>query len=105
MNWTNFINQEPTPKDLPFVCIDKIGMFSEVWDDTDWFSELTDEDKAEWVYWTKLEDMPEAPPIGEIKEKQVPEFSLEEMKEIYKNSKMYYRFKWPLLHTVETKII
>ncbi len=59
MIWIKFRNQDPEPKNLPFVWRSKKGLFSEVWDDTDWFNELTDVDKSEWEWWAELTDLPE----------------------------------------------
>ena len=53
-----FITQserEPTMDDLPFVTYMKISFdMYELWDDTDWFYELNDKDRAEWTHWMPL---------------------------------------------------
>ena len=53
-----FITQserEPTMDDLPFVTYMKVRFdIYELWDDDDWFHELTDKDRAEWTHWMPL---------------------------------------------------
>lgn len=60
LDWISFKDQDPTEKDMPFVCIDKYGAFSEVWDCVDWFAELDDKERAEWKHWLKF---PKRPPF------------------------------------------
>ena len=53
VTWLNFKNKEPSLQDLPFVCRNNIG-FSEAWEDSDWFDELTDNERAEWTHWKSV---------------------------------------------------
>jgi len=53
-NWTKLgYKAEPTEKDLPFITW---GVFTgfEIWDDTDWFFELTTKEQYERMFWGKL---------------------------------------------------
>lgn len=51
---------EPTMKDLPFLTRKKtkFGYSYDLWEDTDWFDELTDKDRLEWEDWHRLESKP-----------------------------------------------
>jgi len=69
MNWIKQSDREPTIKDLPFVTFD--GKDYELWEDSDWFSELTDDDKAEYP-----EFMPLEPPHYEIKDTRHVNFEI-----------------------------
>ena len=54
MDWIKLKDIEPTEKDIPFITW---GLYSryEVWEDTDWFCELTPEERTARVeYWYKL---------------------------------------------------
>lgn len=65
MKWTKLEDKEPTEKDLPFITYGmKLSNWPnaptfikemEVWEDTDWFFELTSEDRSEWIWWKKLD--------------------------------------------------
>lgn len=65
MFWTKLEDRHPTEKDLPFITYGvKLSFFPksnlyndfhETWNDMDWFYELTDEERDEWVFWMKLE--------------------------------------------------
>jgi hypothetical protein len=54
----------PTEKDMPFVTYgEKLSRWPdvnsfierhEIWDDTDWFFELTDADRDEWIWWAPM---------------------------------------------------
>ena len=59
MEWIKLKDRLPYIDDLPFVTIDKIGLF-EVWDDMDWHSEVEPypDMLSEYVYWTPLKDIP-----------------------------------------------
>ena len=63
MYWTKQSDQEPTEKDLPFITYqrkvfihDRDVFYNEyeLWNDTDWFFELEEKDRLEWVYWMPL---------------------------------------------------
>ena len=56
--WISLKDKEPDIKDLPFITYNVIRYESEIWDDVDWFSELTDEDKSDWTHWLKLPKLP-----------------------------------------------
>jgi len=63
-DWIKKKDQEPTKKDLPFITFGKklnnfpksniINEVYDLWDDSDWFLELSNEEKFEWVYWKRL---------------------------------------------------
>lgn len=62
--WIKQEDKEPTEKDMPFVTFgvklshfpksDAFNEFWQFWDDSDWFMELTEEERLEWVYWMPL---------------------------------------------------
>ena len=59
--WIKQSDREPTMKDLPFITYGKslsrfpksevIMETQDLWEDTDWFFELTEAERLEWVYW------------------------------------------------------
>ena len=53
MNWIKQSDQEPTMNDMPFVTHD--GTHTDLWDDTDFFFELTEKERLSWTWWMKLE--------------------------------------------------
>ncbi len=61
--WIKQSDQEPTTKDLPFMTYGmKIeaapNMYFneyEIWEDSDWFQELTENERLSWVFWRKLD--------------------------------------------------
>lgn len=65
MKWIKLEEQTPTEKDMPFMTYGqklanwpKIATFHEhyeIWDDSDWFFELDDQERNEWIWWAKLE--------------------------------------------------
>lgn len=58
MKWIKFIDQEPEINDLPFVTSDNMRLL-DVWEDTDFFDELTDDDRGTFVWWMSLIKVPE----------------------------------------------
>jgi len=50
--WNDFLDQEPTRKDLPFITQDTDGLY-DVWDDSDWFDEILDE-RSQYTYWKHI---------------------------------------------------
>ena len=51
--WIHFKTQLPTKKDLPFITED-FDKFYEVWEDSDYFDELTDNDRDLFVKWKPI---------------------------------------------------
>ena len=51
--WQDMNKWEPEIKHLPFVTFDKDGNY-ELWEDSDWFQELTDKDKSKYVKWISV---------------------------------------------------
>lgn len=51
--WNLMKNGQPEEKDLPFVTYDGVNHV-ELWDDTDWFFELTDKEKLTHLYWKRV---------------------------------------------------
>ena len=51
--WIDLKTQLPTPKDLPFITED-FDKFYEVWEDSDYFDELTDNDRDLFVKWKPI---------------------------------------------------
>lgn len=51
---------EPTMKDVPFLTRKetKFGYSYDLWEDTDWFAELSDKERLSWQHWHKLEQKP-----------------------------------------------
>jgi len=63
MEWIKQSSREPTHRDMPFVTYLRVINFHgedleyeeyDFWDDTDWFFELTEEERQEWKYWCPL---------------------------------------------------
>lgn len=55
MEWIKMADQEPEIEDLPFVTFKKeLHKVYELWEDTDWHSELTEKDRLEWTHWCKV---------------------------------------------------
>ena len=52
MEWISLKDRTPEIKDLPFVT--KEGENFELWDDSDWFCELTEKEQLEWDYFLPL---------------------------------------------------
>jgi len=53
MNWISIKDKEPVWDDIPFITYDKYGTF-DVWEDTDWFQELSEKDRLEHTHWAKI---------------------------------------------------
>lgn len=60
-SWIKQSDREPTMKDLPFITFGKklshfpksraLQEVRDIWEDSDWFQELTEVERLEWVYW------------------------------------------------------
>ena len=55
MEWIKMSEQEPIIKDLPFIAFDG-DMYNkyEVFEDSDWFEELTEKDRLEYSHWMPI---------------------------------------------------
>lgn len=70
MNWIKLEDRMPTEDDLPFITHSyKLEKFPdsgitfeyvELWEDSDWFLELTEQERSLWVYWTPIIDPEDA---------------------------------------------
>lgn len=65
-DWILMEDRQPDHKDVPFLTMHyKLSRFPEsgvtfeyvnLWDDSDWFEELTDEERSMWKYWMPIVD-------------------------------------------------
>jgi hypothetical protein len=56
MNWIKQSEQEPTEDDLPFITyMSDFGADQfELWEDSDWFQELSESERLEWEQWAPV---------------------------------------------------
>lgn len=55
-DWVNIKDREPTIKDLPFVTY--LNKVWELWEDSDWFQELSENERLEHKCWLPLTKPP-----------------------------------------------
>jgi len=52
--WIKMSDREPTIKDLPFVTYEEISEDIELWEDSDWFQELGEEERLQYTHWMPI---------------------------------------------------
>ena len=52
MDWIKQSDREPTMDDMPFLTHD--GDHVDLWDDSDWFFELSERERLSWIYWMPI---------------------------------------------------
>jgi len=55
--WISIKDRLPEIKDLPFVTIDEFDTY-DIWEDSDWFDEIQENDKLSYQYWMPLLEPP-----------------------------------------------